>query len=136
MIILKRVGNDVFFDGKKLTMVTQASKGPNKECVKIAGLPGANGQTWVSLTRLKEGENSIETQGREVTITKKKAYTLTDAEQAKVDKLQKEIDSIIQVAKDRYVPKPNLNLDPSKMTQEERDAAIAEIIAYYNMKKS
>lgn len=102
MLVLERKGNEVFCDGKKLTINAQASKGPNKEVVSIKGLEGSNGQKWVSLSRLVEGTNEIETQAREVTISKK--YSLTEAEQKKVDKLQAEIDSIIEVAKSRYVP--------------------------------
>ena len=102
MLVLERKGSEVFCDGKKLTINAQASKDPNKEVVKIAGLEGSNGQTWVSLSRLQEGINEIETQAR--TVTARKKYSLTEAEQTKINKLQAEIDSIIEVAKSRYVP--------------------------------
>lgn len=102
MLVLERKDNEVFCDGKKLTINPQSTKGPNKEVVKIDGLEGSNGQKWVSLTRLEEGLNSIETTQRIVTSSKK--YTLTSDEQEKVDNLQSQIDSIIEVAKSRYVP--------------------------------
>ena len=120
MLVLERKGSEVFCDGKKLTINAQASKGPNKEVVKIDGVAGSNGQKWVSLARLEEGLNSIETQAREVTTSKK--YTLTEAEQAKVDKLQAEIDSIVEVAKSRYVPKMTIQELANKedMTKEQK----------------
>lgn len=128
MLILERKGNEVYFEGKKLTINAQASKGPNQEVVKIEGLPNSNGQKWLSLSRLKEGVNEIEAAGRQVASRK---YSLTPAEEAEVKELQARIDAIIEAAKARYVAPINLNkLDPSKMTEEEKAAAIEAIQAH------
>jgi len=132
MLTLVRKGNDVFCNDVKLTIVAQETKGPGKEVVKIKGLDGANGQQWISLARLSEGVNEIECQGREVVSTQR--YTLTDKEAQKVAKLQAELDEIINAAKARYVAKPNLNVDPTKMSQEEREAKIEEVRKYYGLK--
>lgn len=129
MIVLTRKGNEVFFGNQKLTINPQQTKGPNKEVVKIEGLPGTNGQKWVSLTKLVEGDNEIECQGREVTITKK--YVLTKEEQEEVNRLQARIDEIVEGAKKRYVAKPNLNIDPSKLTPEQRAELVEQIKKYY-----
>ena len=128
MLVLERKGNEVFCEGQKLTIVTQASKGPGKEVVKVAGLEGSNGQKWVSLSKLVEGLNEIECNGREVASSQK--YTLTAEEKARVAELQAEIDSIIAQAKARYVAKPNLNVDPSKMSEADRLALASQLEAY------
>lgn len=125
---LERINDEVFFEGKKLTIVAQATKGPGKEVVKIEGLPGSNGQKWISLKRLEQGVNEIQCEAREVTVGAK--YKLTAEEQARVNELQNEIDEIINAAKARYVAKPDMNIDPSKMTAAERQAKIAELKAY------
>ena len=125
---LERINDEVFFEGKKLTIVAQATKGPGKEVVKIEGLPGSNGQKWISLKRLEQGINEIQCEAREVTVGQK--YKLTAEEQARVNELQNEIDEIINAAKARYVAKPDMNIDPSKMTEAERKAKIAELKAY------
>ena len=131
MIVLTRRGNDVFFGNQKLTINPQQTKGPGKEVVKIEGLPGTNGQKWVSLSKLKEGDNKIDCQGREVTITKK--YVLTKEEQEKVNELQAQIDAIINKAKERYVAKPNLSVDPSKLTPEQKAELVEQIKKYYGL---
>ena len=87
-----------------------------------------NGQKWVSLSKLKEGLNEIECNGREVSTSK--AYVLTEEEKAQVAELQSQIDAIIEVAKARYVAKPKLNIDPSKLSEEERVAYIANLEKY------
>ena len=133
MLKLTRKGNEVFFEGKKLTIVEQATKGPGKEVVKIAGLEGSNGQERLALAKLKEGENSVECQGREG-VVETKTYSLTEDEAKKVKELQAQIDAIIEAAKARYVAKPKLDVDPSKMTEAEREAKIAEIKKYYGLK--
>lgn len=132
MLVLERKGNEVFHNNSKLTIVEQATKGPGKEVVKIKGLEGSNGQQWISLSRLVEGKNEVECQGREVTTTSR--YTLTKEEAKRVKELQEELDAIIQGAKDRYVQKPNLNIDPSKMSEAERLAKIEELKKYYGLK--
>lgn len=128
MLVLERKGNEVFCQGQKLTIVAQATKGPGKEVVKVAGLEGSNGQKWVSLSKLAEGLNEIECNGREVTTSQK--YTLTTEEKARIADLQAEIDSIIAEAKARYVAKPNLNVDPSKMSEADRLALASQLEAY------
>lgn len=105
MMKLERINDEVFFEGKKLTIVAQATKGPGKEVVKIEGLPGSNGQKWISLKRLEQGINEIQCEAREVTVGAK--YKLTAEEQAKVDEYKAKIDEIIEGAKARYIP----NLD-------------------------
>lgn len=131
MLKLERIENEVYCEGKKLTIVPQSTKGPNMEVVKIEGLPGSNGQKWVSLRKLHEGINEIECQGKEVTTHKK--YQLTEEEQNEINTLQSRIDEIIENAKRRYVEKPNLNLDPSKLTLEERLAEVEKLKAYYGL---
>lgn len=128
MLVLERKGNEVFCQGQKLTIIAQATKGPGKEVVKVAGLEGSNGQKWVSLSKLAEGLNEIECNGREVTTGQK--YTLTTEEKARVADLQAEIDSIIAEAKARYVAKPNLNVNPATMTEEDRLALASQLEAY------
>lgn len=128
MLVLERKGNEVFCEGRRLTIVAQATKGPNKEVVSIKGLEGSNGQKWISLSRLVEGLNEIECQAREVVSTQK--YTLTQEEAQEVKELQARIDEIINQAKTRYVKKPNLNVDPSKMSEQERLDLIEQLKAY------
>lgn len=101
MLVLERKGQEVFYQGRKLTIVAQASKGDNKEVVKIEGLEGSNGQKWVSLTKLKEGINEVETQGK---VMNSKKYVLTLEETQQIEALQAQIDAIIENAKKRYVP--------------------------------
>lgn len=132
MLKLERKGMEVFCNGQKLTVVPQATKGPNKEVVKIAGLEGSNGQKWVALAKLKEGPNELECQGREVVVTGK-SYQLTEEESKKVKDLQAQIDAIIEAAKARYVAKPKLDVDPSQMSETERLAKIEEIKKYYGL---
>ena len=127
MLVLKRKGDAVFCAGKQLKINKQASKGPGKEVVNIKGLEGSNGQCWVSLSRLREGLNEIETQAREVTGAKR--YSLTEEEKAKIAELQAEIDAIIEVAKSRK----ELTLsDIQKLPKDEQIAALEAYIAKRN----
>ena len=128
MLVLERKGNEVFCQGQKLTIVAQATKGPGKEVVKVAGLDGANGQKWISLSRLVEGLNEIECVAREVTTSQK--YTLTADEANEVKELQARIDEIIANAKARYVEKPNLKADITKMSQAEKNKLASQLEAY------
>lgn len=128
MLELERKGNEVYCQGQKLTIVAQATKGPGKEVVKIKDLPGSNGQTWISLSRLSEGLNTIECKAREVASTSK--YSLTSEEKARIDELQAEIDAIINAAKARYVAKPNMNRNPANMTEAERLELASQLEAY------
>ena len=93
MLVLERKGDEVFCNGRKLVINAQASKGAGKEVVKVDGLEGANGQKWISLARLKEGINEIETQGREIGSYQK--YTLTQEEKDEIKMHQDAIDKII-----------------------------------------
>ena len=129
MLVLERQNDKVYYNGVELKINKQASKGPGNEVVFVKNCPEANGQTWVSLSRLKEGTNELECKAREFSATNK--YTLTTEEAARIAEIQAEIDAIKDAAKARYVAKPNLNADPSKMTEAERLAAIEQIKAYY-----
>lgn len=103
MLVLEKRDGKVYCDGVELKINPQSSKGPGKEVVKVEGLPGSNGQTWVSLSRLKEGFNEIETQKREISSYQK--YNLTQEEKDEIKLHQSIIDEIINNAKSRYVPK-------------------------------
>lgn len=120
MMKLERINDEVFFEGKKLTIVAQATKGPGKEVVKIEGLPGSNGQKWISLKRLEQGINEIQCEAREVTVGAK--YKLTAEEQARINELDAEKNAIIERAKARYIP--NLDklekMDFSTLSDDER----------------
>lgn len=117
MLTLVRKGNDVYHEGIKLTRVDQASKGPGNEVIKIEGLPESNGQKWVSLRQLKEGENQIQTKGREVVSTT--TYILNPTEKAEVDKLQARINQIKEQARLRYQAtpkfKPVKDMNPTEL---------------------
>lgn len=131
MVILERKGAEVYCNGLKLKINTQASKGPGKEVVSVEGLEGSNGQKWISLSRLHEGINEIETSGRQISSYQR--YNLTSEESARVKELQSEIDSIIENAKKRYVTKPNLNININNMTQAEKEAKAIELERYIAM---
>lgn len=126
MLKLERMGSEVYCNGRKLTIITQASKGEGKEVVKIDGLEGSNGQQFVSLSRLVEGMNEIECKAR--TYTSK--YSLTDDEQKEVNELQARIDEIIAQAKARFVP--SVKKPITKMSIEELEAYIANLKSKQN----
>ena len=134
MLELLRKDNEVYYGTKRLTIVKQSTKGPNKEVVKIEGLPEANGQKWISLIKLHEGINQIECEAREVTSAQ--SYTLTADEKARINELQAEIKQIIDNAKARYVKKPNLNVDITKLTEQQRLDLIAQLQAYTDSLKA
>jgi hypothetical protein len=127
MLKLTRKGKDVFCNGIKLTRVDQATKGPGNEVIKIQGLEGSNGAKWISLSKLKEGDNNVEVSGKQVTSSG--SYTLTPEEKAQVDSLQSQIDKIKEIAKSRYVAKPKF-VDPSGLTPEQREQKALEIENY------
>jgi len=124
---LTRQGRDVYHNGTKLTRVDQATKGPGNEVIKIEGLDGANGAKWISLSKLVEGKNVVSVQGKVITSTG--SYTLTPQEKEEVDRLQARINQIKEAARSRYVSKPKF-IDPSKMTEEERELAIQQMEKY------
>lgn len=132
MLQLNRKGNEVYFGEKKLTIVAQATKGPGKEVVRIDGLEGSNGQKFISLSRLKEGLNTIECTAREVTTTTTQSYQLTPEEAAEVKKHKEAIEAIISAAKARYVARPKLlTADQVKaMPEAERNAYLDKLEAY------
>lgn len=136
MLKLIRNEDGVFCEGRKLTIVAQATKGVGKEVVKIDGLPGSNGAKWVSLNKLSMGENTIEPVRREVT-TGGKSYELTADEQKRVDELQAEIDAIKARARKRYVKNPGLKTQAQleAMSEEERIEYIRDLDNYIEFMK-
>ena len=128
MLKLEKIEDKVYYNGKELKINKQASKGPGNEVVYIKDCPEANGQTWISLKRLNDGMNEIECKAREITTNGK--YTLTEEEQDRINELQAEIDSIKEAAKARYVERPNLKLDYSKLTAEQKQAEIDKVQKY------
>jgi len=123
MLELERIGNEVYCKGTKLTIVAQASKGEGKEVVKIEGLEGSNGQKWLSLSMLKEGFNTFDDL-KAKNINNKK-YELTQDEQNRINELQKEIDSIIEIAKSRYVPSKPKKVE--EMDENELESYISKL---------
>lgn len=132
MLKLNRKENEVYYNGIKLRINKQASKGPGNEVVYIKDCPEANGQTWISLSRLEEGENEIECKARELKSRPAPApkYELTKEEAAQVAELQAKIDVIIDAAKARYVERPNLDIDVTTLTEEEKQAHIEQVEKY------
>jgi hypothetical protein len=121
---LTRIGKDVYHNNVKLTRVDQASKGPNNEVIKIEGLPGSNGAKWISLSKLKEGSNEIQVQGKVITSTG--SYTLTPQEKEEVDRLTARINQIKDAARSRYVGKPKF-VDPTTMSPEALEEYITKL---------
>lgn len=129
MLVLERKGCEVFYNNKQLKINTQSSKGPNKEVVWVGDLEEANGQQWVSLSKLKEGTNEIECKKRVIKNGNK--YFLTEEERQRIEEIDKEKEAIIENAKQRYETCKNLDkIDPSKMSQSEIDKAIENLILY------
>lgn len=129
MLVLERKGYEITCEGKKLTVVKQESKGPNKEVVKIAGLAGSNGKQWLSLTLIPDNTTTTITDDKLVprVVTNSKQYELTSEEAQEVKELQAKIDTIINAAKARYVPAPKKDI--TKMS-------IDELQAYIDAKKA
>ena len=128
MLKLERINDEVYYNDTKLKINKQASKGPGNEVVYIKDCPEANGQTWISLSRLHDGINEIECKARELTIHNK--YELTKDEISRIAELQAEIDAIKAAAKARYVEKPNFKLDISKLSEAEKQAHIEQVQNY------
>ena len=125
MLKLVRRGDKVYFEGEALTIVPQATKGPGKEVVKIDGLPGSNGQKWISLSKLSEGENIFQDNDLARRNYSSQGYQLTEEEQAEVDELTSRIQAIIEEAKKRYVPP--IKKKPEAMNETELLAYIAQL---------
>jgi hypothetical protein len=125
MLKLTRKGRDVFYEGTKLTRVDQATKGPGNEVIKIEGLPGSNGAKWISLSKLKQGDNTVEVQGRQVTNSG--SYSYTTEEKAELEKLQARINQIKTQAKLRYESQHPQKVDTTKMTPEQLEEYIIQL---------
>ena len=128
MLKLERIEDKVYYNGVELKINKQASKGPGNEVVYIKNCTEANGQTWISLSRLQPGINEIECKAREISATNK--YELTDAEKSRIAELQAEIDAIKEAAKARYVAKPNFNVNVANLTADEKAAYITALQNY------
>lgn len=133
MLELKRFGNEVYYGDKKLTVVAQASKGEGKEVVKIEGLPGSNGQKWLSLSKLQEGLNMFNDNDLAKRNYSTKGYELTEEERKEIDDLNSKIDAIIEEAKKRYVPPVKKKAED--MTEEELLAYIARLEKLAGLKR-
>jgi len=144
-LILVRKEDEVYFENRKLVVNPQASKGLKKEVVKIEGLPNSNGKKWISLSLLRPGKNEVECTARILTSTLGKPatakvteveYRLNADEQKQVDKLYAQIDKIIKVAKDRFVPEPKLTKTPEEMTKDELEEAKQQWLKYLGFLES
>lgn len=131
MLKLERIGDEVYCDGAKLTIVTQSSKGEGKEQVNIEGLPGAGKRKWISLKKLMEGENILQDADLKPRATKGKDYELTEEEAQQVEEYQTIIDEytdkigeIVRAAQARYV-KPVKHTKLKEMNEDELKAQIA-----------
>lgn len=124
MLKLIRRGAEVYTEeGKKLRVIAQATKGPNKEAVNIEGLEGSNGKKWIQLSLLQEGENSIECKA---TIRESSGYVLTEEEKAQIADLESQIKAIKDAARARYVPASHKSLT---------SMSIAELEAFIERRK-
>lgn len=129
MLVLEKIGEEVFYNGVKLKINKQQTKNDGKgdPVVYVKDLPEANGQKWVSVNKLREGENKIECQAHS-RVTSSQKYELTQEEQERVNELQSEINAIINNAKKRYVPKVDVNklskMDITKLSNEDRQRYI------------
>ena len=126
MLELTKKDNKVFYKNQELYINKQKSKGPNNEVVDIEGLPESNGQKWISLSKIKDGTHSYECKGKVFTKTSSVGkYSLTEEESQEVETLKNRIDSIIEIAKQRY-QKSNRKLE---------DLSIDELMELINSKK-
>ena len=131
-LYLNRIGGHVYDEeGRALTINEQKSKGPGNEVVKIEGMKNSNGQKWIALSKVKEGDNWFECKKANRTLSTA-SYELTADEKAEVEELQKQIDAIIETAKARYVKKPNLNVKIAELSQAEKQKHIEELERYLN----
>lgn len=136
IVKVERDGLTIKVNGVVCPVVKQESKGPNKEVANIERVVGPTYQKYLSLSTLKEGEQDVELKERRQVVLGQK-YVLTQEEQSRIDKLQSEIDSIIEGAKKRYVPsKINLNMDISKLSEEQRLEEIAKVMKYIEALKA
>lgn len=136
IVSIERDGLTIKVNGVKCPVNKQESKGPNKEVVNIKKVVGPQYQEWISLSRLQEGVQEVELKPRKEVVLGAK-YTLTKEEQEEVDSLKARIEEIIEGAKKRYVPsKLNLNLDVSKLSEEQRQQEIEKVMKYIEALKA
>jgi len=136
IVSIERDGLTIKVNGVECPVNKQESKGPNKEVVNIKKVVGPQYQEWISLSRLQEGVQEVELKPRKEVVLGAK-YTLTKEEQEEVDSLKARIEEIIEGAKKRYVPsKLNLNLDVSKLSEEQRQAEIEKVMKYIEALKA
>lgn len=146
-ITLVRKGSEVYHNDIKLTINAQASKGPGNEVVKVEGIQEANGAKWVSLSRLKEGPNELTLQGKARTskapVAPKVEYVLNKDEAKIVDdidlqmaKLMAKKQEIIDKASERFVPKPNFDIDISELDDEAKQDLYDQVDAWMKFVES
>lgn len=142
-MILIRTG-DVVTDsfGRELAINRQASKGPGNEVVNIHGLEGSNGRHWIALKKIAEGTNDLDlieppkkTQAGGKVIS---GWSFNKTEEAEFNKLneqmkelQEKINGLKRQAIERYNSRPNLDIDVTTMTEEEKSAHIEKLLSYY-----
>lgn len=128
MLTLYKDGLKVMHNNKPLRVNLQSNKkdGKGDPVVYVGGLLGAGGQQWISLSRLKEGRNDIITKTRSKRANSS-GWSLTDDERKQIDALQKQIDDIKAKAKERHNSKPNLKLNPSEMSDEQKLAEVEKL---------
>lgn len=126
IVKLIRNNGEIYYNGVKLHINKQATKGIGHEYVDLDQVKDSNlaeYQHHIRLAVLVEGENEIELKPRKnISIEK---YSLTEEEKAKIAEYQSKIDAIIEAAKARQ---------PKKAKRVE-DMSIAELEAYIAAKK-
>ena len=113
MLELKRIGSEVYCGDKKLTIISQSSKGDNKEVVIIENLRGSMGQKYTMLSNLVEGIN-------ELNIIPKGNYTSEELNELidlynQKDDIQEKIDKLEAISKSRQPQKLKTQKDIEKM---------------------
>ena len=122
-IVLNKVGDEVFFEDKKVAINPQSSKGPGKEVICLNKLVEENVQQYISLSKCVDGLNEFTLKERKVVDSKK--FELTKEEKEEVDRLQSRIDEIVKIAKSRFVPSKKA-VTIEKMTKEQLEKYIED----------
>lgn len=136
MLALVRKNDEVFYNDTKLKINEQKSKGPGNEVVYISGLPEAYGAQWISLSKLKQGLNELHPKARLRTkelVKPVQEYVLTTEEEEEIATMKKRYDEIIELAKARYVPTPDLDVDVKELTLEQKLAKLEEVKKYFGL---
>lgn len=137
MLKLVRKNDDVFYNDTKLKINVQKSKGPGNEVVYIFGLPESNGAQWISLSKLKQGINEIYPKAKIYTkdgVSKPgKDYVLTTEEELEIATMKKRYDEIIEAAKARYVPKPDLDVNVKELSLEEKLEKLEQVKKFFGL---